>query len=174
MADWQTVLTTMVRNLIGDTSTTSPTYSDARVQEAIVVSGLIAAQEFDFDTDYIFDLETPDISPDPVINNDTIAMALFTLKAACILNQNSYTNAIGAGIRVRDGDSEVDTTGSFKGYRDILELGPCAAYQKLLKYRSFKDSMQRGKAVMSPLSHESLLVSGTYSLSTFFDSLLIR
>jgi hypothetical protein len=168
---WETTLTLIVRHLINDISASA--YTDSRIQQAISVAGLIVAQEFDFNTEYTFDISTPDISPDPTETStlDTVAMALFSLKAACMLTVNSYQNAIGTGIKVRDGDSEVDTTGSFKGYKDILEIGPCSSYQKLLKERTFRASMNRGKAIMSPFTHEDFMLTGHSSVSRLFDNL---
>src|SRR4051812_44108982 len=108
---WEDTLVVMVRNLIGDLGTV-PVYSDERIQSAIITSGLIVSQEYIFNVAYIFDLSTPDMTPDPTETDtlDPIAVGLFTLKAACLLNTNSYQTALGGGIKVRDGDSEVDTT----------------------------------------------------------------
>jgi hypothetical protein len=162
----------MTRHLIGDLSDT-PTYDDSRIQQAVVVAGLISAQEYPFDTEYTFDLDEIDISPDPTntATLDRSAMALFTLKAACMLNMNSYQSAVGTGIRVRDGDSEVDTTGSFKGYKDILEIGPCASYTKLLNKLSQNKSMNAGKAISTPASTDFSGFWGRESIADFFDYL---
>lgn len=170
MSTWDTTIPIMVRHLINDVSTT-PKYSDERIKEAVVVAGLIASQEYKFSTNYTFDLDGSTISPDPAsdASYDAIAIALFGLKAACILSMNSYQNAVSTGIRVRDGDSEVDTTSGFKGYSDILKNGPCAAYEKLLRHRTFLASMNRGKAVLSPLTHSSFLLRGSAALINFFD-----
>lgn len=169
---WENTLTTMVRHLIGDLSTT-PTYDDPRIQQGIVVAGLIVAQEYSFATDYTFDIDAPEISPDPTLTAylDKEAMALFTLKTACILNLNSYQGAVGNGIKVRDGDSEVDTTGSFKGWKDIIDLGPCGAYKKLLDTLSQNKSMNVGKAVSTPASTDFTGFWGADSVWTFFNSL---
>lgn len=148
---WETDLVVMVRSLIGD-MTEPYAFEDDRLQQSIVVAGLLVSQEFDLDTEYEFDLSAPDISPDPTDEPDLMAMALFSLKAACLLSLNSYQSALGGGIRVRDGDSEVDTTAGFKGYSDILTLGPCASYRKLLTDMVTKQGMNNGGAVMSPYS----------------------
>ena len=176
---WETTLVTMVRAIIGDMSA-SPTYTDARIQTALATAGLIVAQEYPhFTNEYSFDLATPDITPDPTDTNtlDQEAMALFSLKASCMLNLNTYQTAVGAGIKVRDGDSEVDTTGSFRGYQDIIKLGPCASYTKLLESLTIKKSMGLGGAVFSPYSNStdsSWGASGgfntSWNLRGFYDS----
>jgi len=61
---------------------------------------------------------------------------------------NICKQALGQGIKVRDGDSAIDTSVSFRGYRDILELGACAAYERL-KW-SLLASSGVGKAVLGP------------------------
>lgn len=168
---WDYDLVVMVRALINDIDSPQ-NFDDDRIQSSLLVGGLISTQDFYFSTSYSFDFSAITLTPDPTLaaTYDMTAMALFSLKAACILNQNSYTAAIGGGIKVRDGDSEVDTTGAFRGYRDILELGPCGNYSKLISSKSFKDSMKRGKAVMGGISHINLLSLGYTNLPAFWNS----
>lgn len=167
---WQTTLTTMVRHIIGDMGS-APTYDDTRIQQGIVVSALIVSQDLPLIQTYTFDIDNPSISPDPTLTAtlDKEAMALFTLKTACMLNFSSYQAAVGTGIKVRDGDSEVDTTGSFKGYADIVNLGPCLAYNKLMLKISQDRSMLTGKAVTSPASTDYTGFWGVDSTVDFFN-----
>jgi hypothetical protein len=150
---WREVLIPMVRAMIGDLGDPQR-YDDSRIEQAILTGGLIASQEYPFDTTYSFDFSAAEILPDPTESStlDNEAIALFGLKAACILSVNDYQRAVGAGIRVRDGDSEVDTTGRFKGYSDIINVGPCASYTKLLLSLQQRASMVGGGAVSSPYS----------------------
>lgn len=174
MAIWNTYLSVIVRNLIGDMSD-SQVFDDSRLYSAICTGGLIAAQEYYFKNQYTFDLAGLTITPDPCDPNslEPIAMALFSLKAACILTMNNYQGAVAGGIKVRDGDSEVDTTSAFKGYRDIIELGPCGSYQKMVRESSMRASMLRGKAITSPITHDKFLIQG-FSFPLFWDSFVIR
>jgi hypothetical protein len=155
-SDWQTIIVPIVRHLINDL-TLPYKYSDDRVEQAIVIAGLIVAQEYTFDTDYIFDIIGPNILPDPADEDsyDSAAVGLFGLKAACMLSMNNYQGAVVTGIKVRDGDSSVDTTGNFGGYKDIIALGPCAAYNNLLKTLLIRRGSNQGKAVLSPNSSSS-------------------
>lgn len=150
---WNDVLIPMVRNLSADVSDT-PTYEDERIEQAIITAGLIVTREFEFKTNYVFDFSTPDIIPDPTepTSLDNGFIALVALKAACILSMNAYQHAVGRGIRVRDDDSEIDTTSGFRGYQDIIKLGPCASYNKLLDTLSRRQGMNNGKAVLGPYS----------------------
>lgn len=173
MAVWQSLCTTIVRHLIDDLDENNPRYSDNRIQQAIVIAGLMSAQEFPFSVTYSFDVEGPDILPDPGATEtyDGQAVALFTLKAACILDVNRYQNRVGTGVKVTEGDASVDLTTGFKGYVDIITLGPCASYTKLLADLQVKSSMSAGKAVLGPFSHSDAgnMLGGRY-ITTFFNS----
>lgn len=170
MAIWQSTLTTIVRTLINDLDETE--YTDDQIQKTLVIAGLQVDNSITLSQTYIFDFEDYDISPDPVVNAtfDSLAIALFTLKAACILNMNRYQKAIknGTGVKLIDDDISVDTTVNFRGYKDILELGPCKSYEKLLEEQKIKKSMKVGKAVMTPIAHEDFCRNLT-SVSRFFD-----
>lgn len=137
----------ILRVLINDISSTQ-TYTDEYLKRVLIIAGIMVDAEFPFSYDYSYDISALTISPDPVTNADNIFMALVPLKAACILTQGEFKQALGQGIKVRDGDSAIDTSVSFRGYRDILEIGPCAAYEKL-KW-SLLSSSNVGKAVLGP------------------------
>lgn len=130
MSSWNTDLVLMVRVLISDMDVPQ-TYTDEYLQRVLVAAGMIVDAEVTFDYTYTYDISALTISPDPVISEDQAFTALIPLKSACILTQGEYKKALGQGIKVRDGDSMIDTSVSFRGYRDILELGPCASYDKL-------------------------------------------
>lgn len=172
MSVWQTVMTTMVRHLINDVDLPYK-YDDQRVMTSIIIAGLQSSLEYSYDSDYVFDIEALDITPDPAASDtyDPVAMALMTLKAACIFDTNRYQGGVSQGIRVRDGDSEVDTTAGFTGYKDILLLGPCASYQKLLDITGSAKSMKLGRAIMTPISHVDFTGSYAYnSVERFFNN----
>ncbi|KKN98871.1 hypothetical protein LCGC14_0141120 [marine sediment metagenome] len=170
---WTTDLVLMTRALIGDISTPQ-TYVDEYIQRVLITAAYQVDAEFVFDYAYVYDIGAITIVPDPVTNNDFTFIALIPLKAACILNQGEYRAALGQGIKVRDGDSAIDTSVSFKGYRDILELGPCAAYEKLrwsLLASGGVGGSGVGKAVFGPYRE-----SGGNALSTiswYYDQFVI-
>jgi hypothetical protein len=144
---WNADLILMVRVLVSDI--TSPqTYTGEYLERVLITAGIIVDAEIPFDYDYSYDISALTISPDPVTSEDSVFMALVPLKAACILVQGEFKQALGQGIKVRDGDSAIDTSVSFRGYRDILELGPCAAYEKLKWSIQASDGV--GKAVLGP------------------------
>ncbi len=150
---WTTDLVLMVRVLVSDAASPQ-TYTDEYLMRVLITAGIMVDAEIPFSYDYAYSISDLTITPDPAINEDSIFMALVPLKAACILTQGEFKQALGQGIKVRDGDSAIDTSVSFRGYRDILELGPCAAYEKLrwslLASGAIAGGAGVGKAVLGP------------------------
>jgi hypothetical protein len=169
---WEIDLVTMTRVLINDLNTPQKN-TDAYLQQVLVTAGIIADSEIAFPFDYTYDVTAITITPDPVSSGDVIFQALVPLKAACIIVHGDFRLALTQGIKVRDGDSAIDTSVSFRGYRDILELGPCAAFEKLKSdiqsgRAEGKNAGEIGAAVMSPFREAN--VEGTVStISLFFD-----
>ena len=130
---WTTDLVLMTRVLANDYAAPQK-YDDTYLQRLLVCAGVLVKKELELPYDYAFDIANVTITPDPITVGDAVLQALLPLKAACIINTNQYVAAIGQGIRVRDGDSAIDTSVSFGGYRDILRLGPCETY-RLLKWQ---------------------------------------
>lgn len=127
---WETDLVLMTRVLISDIDAPQK-YADTYLERVLIAAGMIVRTEVALEYTYTFDISALTISPDPMTVEDTIFQALAPLKSACILTQGEFKQALGQGIKVKDGDSSIDTSVSFRGYRDILELGACKAYDKL-------------------------------------------
>lgn len=168
---WDVDLVLMVRVITNDIATPQK-YTDAYLQQVIVTSAILADSQIAFPITYQYDISAITISPDPIVKGDLIFQALVPLKSACILNQGNFQTAVGEGIKVRDGDSAIDTSVSFRGYRDILELGPCASYEKLLWEIQSGKSQGRsageiGNAVLSPFRAPG--TTGVRDISVFFD-----
>jgi hypothetical protein len=147
---WDTDLVLMTRVLVSDIDTPQ-TYTDEYIQRVLVTAGIITDADFTFNYTYVYSLSALTITPDPVTNDDFEFMSLVPLKAACILTQGEFKSALGQGIKVRDGDSAIDTSVSFRGYSDILELGACKSYENLKWTLQASDSAGGvGKAVLGP------------------------
>lgn len=127
---WDTDLVLMVRVLVNDLAEPYK-HSDEYLRRVVVCAGILVRKDIELPFDYVLDMANSTITPDPVDSADSVTMALLPLKAACIINQAQYLSAVGQAIKVRDGDSQIDTSVSFKGYQDIIKLGPCATYAKL-------------------------------------------
>ncbi len=147
---WSTDLVLMVRVLVGDINIPQ-TYTDQYIQRVLITASMMVDIEVPLGYDYTYDISALTISPDPIVKQDSVFISLIPLKSACILVQGEFKQALGQGIKVRDGDSAIDTSVSFKGYRDILELGPCAAYEKLKwSILSSGGTLTIGRAVFGP------------------------
>lgn len=172
---WDTTLVMLTRHLISDLTIGSETYDDYRIQEALVLAGILTSRVYEFDNDYTFDIETPSISPDPTVTAtlDNDAMALFSLKAACILDVGRIqSNVDSIGVLVRDENTVVDTKNAMDAYDSIIKHGPCSMYDKILKKIESDKAMSVGKAVTSPGTHPNRIInySASETARFFFDN----
>ena len=166
---WTTDLVWMVRVLVSDISSPQK-YTDEYIQRVLVTAGIMVDAEFPFNYDYTYDISAITITPDPVTSGDLYFMALIPLKAACVITVGEFKQALGQGIKVRDGDSAIDTSVSFRGYKDILELGHCAAYERLrwsLLASGAAVNGGVGKSVLGP--YRSPGGSSLSSISWYYD-----
>jgi hypothetical protein len=162
---WKTDLVIILRVIINDVFSPQK-YTDSYLQTVLVAAGILAENDIKFSVDYNFDISNIEITPDPFVIQDGAAQAILSLKAACLLTQAEFKAALGQGIRIRDGDSVIDTSVSFRGYRDILEKGPCDSYEKLKKQINSSNIDAFG-AVISPYRGPDQI--GFREVSLFFD-----
>ena len=148
--EWILEIPLIVRTWINDLSD-NPTYSDDRLQQVIIVAGQYVTREINLSTQYDCDIVNLSITPDPSgpVRDDTF-IAFVALKTACILDQSTFrTKAAGEGIRAGLGAASVSVAGKLKGYKEILDVGPCAMYEKLRM--EYEVGNANGiKAVLSP------------------------
>ncbi len=169
---WTTDLVLMVRVLINDLNLPQKN-TDTYLQQVIITAGIIADSEIIFPFIYAYDISAITIIPDPVLSGDALFQALVPLKAACIMNQGDFRLALGQGIKVRDGDSAIDTSVSFRGYKDILQFGPCAVYIQLKEdIQSGRTDGKRGDLIGAAVMGPHRLPNSQSNVSTvslFFD-----
>ena len=130
---WILEIPLIVRVWINDLAD-NPTYSDDRLQQVIIVAGQYVTREINLDTSYTCDILNLSISPAPSLSatRDEAFITFVSLKSACILDQSTFrTKAAGEGIRAGLGAASVSVAGNLKGYKEILDVGPCAMYEKL-------------------------------------------
>lgn len=130
---WQSEIVTIVRVWINDLDD-SPTYSDSRIQQVITVAAQNVVREVSFSQEYTIDVVSGVISPDPTLaeSRDNDFVALSAIKSACILDQSTFrTKAVNEGIRASLSPASIDVRGNLRGYQTLLEIGPCAMYEKL-------------------------------------------
>ena len=146
---WNIEMPIIVRTLINDMSD-SPTYSDERILQIIVVAAKYVQFDVVLDHEYVLNIASPNITPDPTIDNDSIFISLTCLKAACIIDQSALrTKAALEGIRAALGPAQLSVGGSLAGLKMIIEAGPCAAYDELTSHWDVKEATAI-RAVLSP------------------------
>lgn len=146
---WNLEIPIMVRTLINDLSD-DPTYSDERIQQAIVVAAKYVKFDVTLENEYTIDVTNPDITPDPTVGNDDIFITLVSLKAACIIDQSTLrTKSATEGIRAALGPANISVAGSLSGIKTILEKGPCASYDHLANSWNIREASYI-RAVLSP------------------------
>lgn len=156
---WQPVLTSVVRTLINDVDEDNQQFSDERIQNTILVAAQLTQMHLDFAQVYNISVDTDTISPDPVDLQDSAFVNLVALRTNLIFADSQYrTMALKAGLRVKDGDTSIDTTKTLAGYGVILQNAQNA-------YDSAKDeylagNMTPGQAILSPMSSPTLNFSG--------------
>jgi len=131
---WDAEMTLMVRVLINDLDTVSPTYSDARIQQVITVAATYVQQEANLTNSYTVDVSANTIVPDPTTpDRDDVFVGLTCLKSACILDQSTFrTKAAIDGVRTSLGSASISVGSNLSGFKTILDQGPCAMYTALL------------------------------------------
>jgi len=147
---WQDTMIKMLRILVNDIEDT-PTYSDGRLEQVLAVGAHYVVQEIDgFDYTYTVDISTPAISPDPTSTGEVEFTNFVVLKAACITDFSTFrTKALSSGIKVRCGPAVLETVKHLDGFKQLLDMGPCAAYEELKKQWMFGQKSMV-KAILSP------------------------
>lgn len=146
---WQDDMTQMLRVLIFDLEST-PTYSDARLEEMIVAASHLVIQDINFSTNYTISIMSQTITPDPTVADDTEFINFVILKAACIADQSTLRSKVNsAGVSVKLGPASISTATNLRGHEILLSQGPCAAYQEM-KWEYELGNANAIRAVLSP------------------------
>jgi hypothetical protein len=140
---WYNYMIPLIRVEIGDTGTTQ-VFTDLALKKKLV----IAANQLDtegrfyeiFDYNYLFSIDNGDgsgwnITPDPIYASfDRNFLSLWILKTLCSHARASLVGATSNAIKIKDGDSSIDTTAGFSGYKELISAngGPCKAYTALM------------------------------------------
>lgn len=146
---WKKQIPIIIRTLINDLSE-NPTYSDERILQVIVVAAKYVEFDVVLDRSYDINILSPNITPDPTIENDAIFISLLSLKAACIIDQSNFrTKAAMEGIRASLGPAQLAIGGSLAGWKDILEHGPCKLYAELTDHWDISNA-NACRAILGP------------------------
>ena len=147
---WPDVTISMLRVLINDLDGPTYEYSDDRLMQTLVVAAQLVNQEIDFSTTYTINVPRVTISPDPTAVPDDAFTNFITLKAACFMDMSTFrTKATIAGLKAKCGPAVLETVEHLKGFKELLTLGPCAAYKTLKTEWTFGNA-QVVEAILSP------------------------
>lgn len=142
---WDDVAVPIVRGLIFDMDEPYR-YADARLEQLIVISGVLVIQEVDFSVSYAIDIVSNSISPDP--SNDKDFIALVALKTACMISQGEHRDVAKNAISVKDGPSTIDARETATHYGGLASTA-CEAYAKAkMSYQMGDGSV--GRAIVGP------------------------
>lgn len=154
---WQTEMTTIVRYLIYDFSDT-PTYTDQKIQTAIVVAAQMTLQDIGFSKVYNISVPNSSISPDPTTTDDKddAFINLVSLKTACLIDTWQLRAKLPvAGISIRSGPESVDTRGVLTAYQYLKENGACKAFEQA-KWEYEAGNLCPGRIILGPFIGENV------------------
>ena len=128
---WDTTMAQFVRVIINDLD--SPyDYEDSRLKTVIIHAANLVYNDIDFSVTYTIDTTAETLSPDPTVTatRDDDFTNLIVLKACCIIDQGKFRAAIlQSGLKAKAGPAVLETMGYNKGFKELIEVGPCSAYQ---------------------------------------------
>lgn len=156
---WQGQMGTIVRHLVNDLDSSNYTYSDDRIETAILVASQLMVMNVDFNNTYDINVEACRLSPDPTDSEtkDNPFITLSCLRAACIIIGSEIRSESGNAISIKDGPSAIDLRGVTQTLT-VLYKDLCEKYEHLLlEYRA--GSSVAGHAILGPYSPGSDLIN---------------
>ena len=157
---WQNEMKVIVRHLVNDLDSSDYTFTDSRLEEAVLVSAQLASLEIDFDNTYAIDVDSVSLSPDPTSGNkDDSFINLVCLKTAqMLLGSELKTHSLNA-ISLKDGPSALDLRGIVSGLK-ILFDDINKKYEEATT--QYKLNGVVGQAILGPYSPGSDAVARTH------------
>lgn len=148
---WQDEMVLMLRAMVDDLGE-APRFSDARLEQLLVVAAQLTKQDATFQAAYETDVAAVTITPDPTTTapRDDWFVNLVTARAACLMDQGAAAKGAGRALRVRELDTELDMTQTGRALLDLLSKGACAVYRQLLRDYLTGNQSGLGAAVMGP------------------------
>jgi hypothetical protein len=150
---------TIVRHLVNDLDPSNYTYSDDRIETAILVASQLMIMNVDFNNVYDINVESCRLSPDPTDSGtkDNAFITLSCLRAACIIIGSEIRSESGNAISIKDGPSAIDLRG-VTATLTVLYKDLCEKYENLLlEYRA--GNSVAGHAILGPYSPGSEFIS---------------
>ena len=158
---WQNEMTIIVRHLVNDLNSTDYTFSDDRLEEAILVSSQLSIVEIDFDQTYTVDVDTSSLTPDPTTSSDKddSFINLVSLKTAQMLIGSELKTHSLQAVALRDGPSSIDLRGIVSGLKILFDDINRRYDEAVTQY---KLNGVVGQAILGPYSPGSDSVARTH------------
>ena len=158
---WQNEMTLIIRHLVNDLDSTSYTFTDSRLEEAVLVCAQLLLLEVDFESTYTIDVDSMTLSPDPTSsgNKDDSFINLICLSTAqMLLGSELKIHSLNA-ISLRDGPSSLDLRGIVTGLKILFEDINRRYDEAKMQY---KLNGVVGQAILGPYSPGSDAVARTH------------
>jgi len=153
---WQNEMTIIVRHIIGDLDADNYNFTDARIEESIVVAAQLIHNEMEFFVDYTIEVDNSSLIPDPTItpvypsNKDDDFIALCCLRSGLLLTNSLLRTYALKAFSIRDGSSSLDMRGIVAGLKMVNDDLTKKYEDVKLAYQTGK--LGFGKVVLSPYS----------------------
>jgi len=147
---WEDVMISLFRTATNDWSAPQRN-DDLTIKRQLVLSAsevyTMAKAVMPFSCEYTFNVDAGsgnnwDIVPDPIYGcKDPNFVNLWLLKAQCDNSRSSFSSVAANAIKIKDGDSSIDTSAGINGYKALLEAdgGPCDQFSKAWKTYLYSD-----------------------------------
>ena len=158
---WQNEMTLIVRHLINDLDSSDYTFTDTRLEEAVLVSAQLASLEIDFENTYTIDVDSSSLTPDPTssTNKDDSFINLVSLKTAhMLLGSELKTHSLNA-ISLKDGPSSLDLRVIVSGLKILFDDINTRFEEAKMQY---KLNGVVGQAILGPYAPGSDVVARTH------------
>jgi hypothetical protein len=151
---WQNEIARIVRFLINDIDAT--TYTDDRLEETVLVAAQLMLNNLDFDTDYIVDVDSLTLSPDPTASTpkDNFFINVTALKTVCIILGSEAKTLAAQSYRIKDATSSIDISSAYQSVNQLYK-DACDKLDKMIMDYKAGNSVAGG-AVLTPYTYEGL------------------
>jgi len=150
---WQTEISQIVRHLINDLD--GVTYSDARIEQAILISAQLVNSEVSFDKTYTINLTTCSISPDPTADTrEDGFINLVAMRTALIVLYNEIKVLAANAVIVWDGPSKIDISNSYKAAKELYDELSKVYYRAKVQFQL--GNSKGGTAILTPYTNNSI------------------
>lgn len=153
--DWTDIIIPMVRDMTGDTNSSSYTYSNNDLQRKILTAINLMQIEIQFDIDYVADMVGLTLTPDPSSLSpiDIDFMTLAALKTACLIERSDVSKLTSGDVQQVTDNGFTIKTGDIGGNKiKALASNWCVTYNKA-KVDFQTSGGLFGKAVISPFPY---------------------